>query len=33
MEVSGQLHPAAVLLPEQTGKELGWALEPYWMQW
>jgi len=30
MEVSGQLHVPAALLPVPTGEEAGWAPEPVW---
>jgi hypothetical protein len=38
MEVSGQLHAPAALLPEEEppvpiGYEAGWAPEPIWTRW
>jgi len=38
MEMSGQLHTPAALPPGKeplvsAGQEVGWAPEPFWMQW
>jgi hypothetical protein len=33
MELSGQLHAPAALLPESTALVTGWASEPVWTRW
>jgi len=33
MEMSGQLHAPAALLPVPTELEVGWAPEPVWTRW
>jgi len=32
MDMSGQLHAPAALLPEPTGWEVGWVPEEVWMR-